>query len=123
MAPKWGVDLYTGSTYTQVNTVVSAHRCVQCTDCFVVYFSFSNGCEEGVGDVSSKLNGLSFAELLQCVGVRNLQYSWERALDSYSYAAHRSLPPVSSKESHKVAVDNNYYYYCVISSKQIQQAL
>lgn len=85
--------------------IASTHRYVQCTDCFVVYFSFSNGCEVGVGDVSSKLNGLSFAELIQCVGVQNLQYSWEKALESYSYAAHHSLPPVSSKESHKVTMD------------------
>ena len=24
-APKWGVDLYTGSTYTRVNTVDASH--------------------------------------------------------------------------------------------------
>ena len=45
---------------------------------------------------------LSYAELVQCVGVHNLRHSWESALDSYPLAAQCVQPTSVRKESDKV---------------------
>ena len=45
---------------------------------------------------------LSYAELMQCVGVQNFLHSWDDALDTFPLAAHCSLPDPPAKESDKV---------------------
>ena len=63
-----------------------------------IYFSFVRS---GIGD-ASKFVGLSYAELMQCVGAQNFRHSWDSALDSYPLAAHCVLPAPSIKQSDKV---------------------
>ena len=53
-------------------------------------------------DNGGKSSVLSFAELMQCVGVHNFRHSWDSALDSYPLAAHFVLPAPIRKESDKV---------------------
>lgn len=45
---------------------------------------------------------LSYAELMQCVGVENFLHSWDDALDTFPLAAHCGLPDPPAKESDKV---------------------
>ena len=45
---------------------------------------------------------LSYAELMQCVGVENFLHSWDDALDTFPLAAHCGLPDPAAKESDKV---------------------
>lgn len=68
-----------------------------------VYFSFTGSFGIGVSD-ATKSSFLTYAELLQSVGVENFQHSWDSALDSYHLAAHCVLPVPTSKESDKVIV-------------------
>lgn len=53
-------------------------------------------------DNEGKCTVLSYAELVQCVGVHNLRYSWESSLDSYPLAAQCVQPTQAKKESDKV---------------------
>ena len=58
---------------------------------------------------------LSFAELMQCVGVHNLRHSWDNALDSYPGAAHRVLPAPTGKTSDKVTLCRTCILFTYIS--------
>ena len=76
------------------------------------HFSFPETFGSGV-DNGGKSSVLSFAELMQCVGVHNFQHSWDSALDSYPLAAHCVLPVPVRKESDKVHVTLcNYVSIC-----------
>jgi len=70
---------------------------------FLNNFSFPTAFEREVDD-GGKGTVLSFAELMQCVGVHNLRHSWDGALDSYPGAAHCVLPAPVGKTSDKVAL-------------------
>lgn len=79
-------------------------------------FSFPENFGSGVGN-GGKSSVLSFAELMQCVGVHNFQHSWDSALDSYPLAAHYALPVPVRKESDKVTLCNyvhrvNHFHLC-----------
>lgn len=65
------------------------------------HFSFVGHFARGVGD-GNKFVDLSYAELMQCVGVQNFLHSWDDALDSFPLAAHCGLPDPPAKESDKV---------------------
>lgn len=60
-----------------------------------------------MSDAANKSSVLSYAELMQSVGLANLQHSWDSALESFSLAAHCVLPIPSSKESDKVQYGNH----------------
>lgn len=66
-------------------------------------FSFPDAFGSGV-DNGGKFSVLSYAELMQCVGVHNFRHSWDSALDSYPLAAHCVLPAPLWKESDKVTL-------------------
>ncbi|KAJ7377461.1 WD repeat-containing protein 81 [Desmophyllum pertusum] len=66
--------------------------------------SFPDAFGSGV-DNGGKFSVLSYAELMQCVGVHNFRHSWDSALDSYPLAAHCVLPAPLWKESDKNVVE------------------
>ena len=63
------------------------------------HFSFVGHFARGDGN---KFVDLSYAELMQCVGVENFLHSWDDALDTFPLAAHCGLPDPPAKESDKV---------------------
>ena len=65
------------------------------------FFSYSHALGSGL-DSEGKCTVLSYAELVQCVAVHNLQYSWESSLDTYPLAAQCVQPTPAKKESDKV---------------------
>ena len=65
------------------------------------HFSFVGHFARDVGD-GNKFMDLSYAELMQSVGVQNFLHSWDDALDTFPLAAHCGLPDPPAKESDKV---------------------
>ena len=66
-------------------------------------------------DDGGKGTVLSFAELMQCVGVHNLRHSWESALDGYPWAAHCVLPAPMGKTSDKVTLSRTPHLFKFIA--------